>query len=185
MVAETVVVYVSDDGEKQLPIRIVGVHVPFFVVAVEAFVHPGVIPFVAAQDAVEPVVANLMGKDFVQISGGAVATDDGNHRVFHAAAGAERRLQTRHLRVRINTDVVRVKTGGPFQVVRGVFPQARFRFGEHCPDVDHPLLLYLTLHLRARHIKGVIQHLEPFIRKPGKVMHPLRHVGNGLPLVLR
>ena len=84
-----------EEGNAQVETtgRIARTHVAQFHEAVHAFIHPRMIALVAAEDAVEPVVAHLMRDHIVQAHGIARVTDDGDHRVFHAAARADGAVQ--------------------------------------------------------------------------------------------
>ena len=80
------VVLAAEQQGDVLVLAVFGQEVAGLVERVDALVHPRVFTLVAAEDAVEPVVADLVDDDRFQARVAAVGADDRHVGVFHAAA---------------------------------------------------------------------------------------------------
>ncbi len=156
-------------------VRITEPHVPQLHEAVHALVHPRVIAFVAGQDAVEPVVAHLVRDHVVQAFGIAHVADDGDHRIFHAAARADGAIHRRAGVVRVFAHPLAVAQHALVERLdpHGL-PFLRVLRGEEGPG-GHRAATPGQHHLS-------LADDEAFVGEPGEVMHVVLHVAQGLHL---
>ena len=58
-------------------------HVAVFIVTIQAFILPGMGPFIGSQNPIKPIVTNFVGDHIIQAGAGHVGLDEGKHGVFH------------------------------------------------------------------------------------------------------
>ena len=107
--------------------------VPGLVEGVDALVHPRVGAFVAAEDAVKPVVPHLVDDHSLQPQGAPAVANDGDVGVFHAAARTDGAVHRGHVVVRVLPVPFGVVVGGVLDVGQRRAPQVSGCRGKHGP----------------------------------------------------
>ena len=145
-----------------LVLAVFGQEVAGLVERVDALVHPRVFTLVAAEDAVEPVVADLVDDDRFQARVAAGGADDRHVGVFHAAARGDGAVHGRDLVVGVVPIPERVAIRRVVEVFRGLLPKLALFRREHGPRGDLPLVPWQD--------DGAAQDLVALVRKPREIV---------------
>ncbi len=159
---------VGDDGGAAGVPR---AHVAELQEGVHALVHPRVVALVAAQYAVEPVVAHLV-RDHLVERGAAGLADDGDHGVLHAAACADGAVDGRAGIIRVLTHVRAVEAHALVHIGDCLGPVQRVLRGEERPGG------HLARAVRQDHAS--LAHDEALVSEPREVVNAVLHVADGL-----
>ena len=150
-------------GYEALAVRMIGMFVAMFVVAVQALVHPGVASLVGGQHAVEPVVSHFVRDDHVQALAPGTLVDESEHGVFHPSGEALDALHGAGLRPGVGAHQTVVEMNGAGDVADGGLPAFRLvgRVG-HLPDRA----------ALATELDDRVLEQEGIGSGPGKIGHP-------------
>ena len=163
-------------SDLQAALRMTLTHVAQFHEAVHPFVHPGVVAFVAREHALEPVVAHLVGDHVVELLGIAHVADDGDHRILHAATGADGAVHRGAAIVGVGPDPLAVPEQAFVHVFSGTAPEPGVLRGEE--HLGHHPMAVLERH-------AVPPYQEPFVGEPGEVVHAVLAEAEHLAFVRR
>ena len=136
--------------------------VPGFIERINALVHPCVGAFVAAEDAVKPVVANLVDDDGLEPKGAPAVANDRNIGVFHTAARTDGAVHRSNVVVRVLPVPFGVIVRGVLDIGQRRTPEISSCWSKHGPRSHGSP--------RVRKLHFALEHPPAFVGKPRKVM---------------